>query len=74
MKALAQTWKEVLFNPAVSFARMKTSGGFAAPFLFNLTMVVIYAFFTTIYQLLLTGVLGRDRRIDAQWLRFLFGS
>ena len=56
VKALTQTWKEVLFNPNVSFARMKTSGGYAAPFLFNLTMVVIYAFFTTIYQLLLSGV------------------
>jgi hypothetical protein len=43
---------EVLFNPAVSFSRMKTSGGFAAPFLFNLTMTVIYSFFTTMYQLL----------------------
>jgi hypothetical protein len=56
VKALTQTWKEVLFNPNVSFLRMKTSGGYAAPFLFNLTMVVIYAFFTTIYQVLLSGV------------------
>ena len=55
-KALMLTWKEVLFNPTVSFARMKTSGGFATPLLFNLTMIVIYAFFTTIYQLLLSGV------------------
>ena len=52
VKALTQTWMEVLFNPAVSFSRMKTSGGFAAPFLFNLTMTVIYSFFTTMYQLL----------------------
>jgi hypothetical protein len=58
LKALTQTWKEVLFNPNVSFSRMKTSGGYAAPFLFNLTMVVIYAFFTTIYQLLISGVLA----------------
>jgi hypothetical protein len=56
VKAVIQTWKEVLFNPTVSFPRMKTTGGYAAPFLFNLTMVVIYAFFTTIYQLLLSGV------------------
>src|ERR1700733_7532372 len=56
VQALSQTWKEVLFNPNVSFLRMKTTGGYAAPFLFNLTMVVIYAFFTTIYQLLLSGV------------------
>ncbi len=56
VKALIETWKEVLFNPAVSFSRMKTSGGFLAPFLFNLTMVIIWAFFTTIYRLLLSGV------------------
>jgi len=55
-KALLQTWKEVLFNPTVSFARMKTSGGFKAPLLFNLTMIAIYAFFTTIYQLVLFTV------------------
>ncbi len=57
-KALLQTWKEVLFNPSATFSRMKTSGGFATPLLFNLTMVVIYAFFTTIYQLLFTGMFG----------------
>jgi hypothetical protein len=56
VKALTETWKEVLFNPTVSFPRMKTNGGFAAPFLFNLTMMVIWGFFTTIYQLLLSGV------------------
>jgi hypothetical protein len=56
VQALIQTWKEVLFNPNVSFLRMKTSGGYTAPFLFNLTMVVIYAFFTTIYQVLFSGV------------------
>jgi hypothetical protein len=58
VKALLQTWKEVLFNPTTCFSRMKTSGGFATPLLFNLTMVVIYAFFTTIYQLLFTGMYG----------------
>jgi hypothetical protein len=56
VSALTQTWKEVLFNPKVSFPRMKTSGGYAAPFLFNLTMLIIYGFFTTVYQLLLSGV------------------
>jgi hypothetical protein len=55
-KALTQTWKEVLFNPNVTFSRMKTSGGFAAPFLFNLTMAIIWAFFTAIYRLLWTGM------------------
>ena len=57
-KALVQTWKEMLFNPTVSFTRMKTNGGFASPFLFNLTMVVIYAFFSTIYQLLWSVVIA----------------
>jgi hypothetical protein len=55
-KALTQTWKEILFNPTVSFAHMKSSGGFTAPFLFNLTMVLISAFFSLIYQLLLAGM------------------
>jgi hypothetical protein len=35
---------------------MKTSGGFTTPFLFNLAMVIIWAFFTVIYRLLLTGM------------------
>jgi hypothetical protein len=52
VKALTQTWMEVLFNPAVSFLRMKSSGGFAAPFLFNLTMTVLYTVVTTAYQVL----------------------
>ena len=58
----------MLFNPTVSFARMKTSGGFATPFLFNLTMVVIWAFFTMIYRLLLTGMFAaaRHRRTTGQ--------
>jgi hypothetical protein len=60
VKALLQTWKEVLFNPTVSFTRMKTNGGFAAPCLFNLTMVVIYAVFATIYQLLWFVVIGAN--------------
>ena len=55
-KALTQTWKEILFNPAVSFARMKTSGGFTSPLLYNLTMVAIWAIFTVIYRLLLSGM------------------
>jgi hypothetical protein len=54
VQALFQTWKEVLFNPGVSFSRMKTSGGFASPFLFNLTMTLPYTVFTTLYQLLWT--------------------
>jgi hypothetical protein len=55
-KALTQTWKEVLFYPATTFARMKTSGGFATPFLFNLTMAILWAFFTAIYRVLLNGI------------------
>jgi hypothetical protein len=35
---------------------MKTSGGFTTPFLFNLAMVIIWALFTLIYRLLLTGM------------------
>ena len=35
---------------------MKTSGGFATPLLFNLTMVAIWAFFTVVYRLLLSGL------------------
>jgi hypothetical protein len=58
VKALTQTWKEVLFNPSVSFPRMKTSGGFASPFLFNLTMTVIYILFRTFYQMLASGIAG----------------
>jgi hypothetical protein len=56
LKALIQTWKEILFNPAATFARMKTSGGFTTPLLFNVTMVIIWALFTVIYRLLLTGM------------------
>jgi hypothetical protein len=52
VKALTQTWMEVLFNPGASFPQMKSSGGFAAPFLFNLTMTVLYTVVTTVYQLL----------------------
>jgi hypothetical protein len=55
VRALTQTWKEVLFSPHISFLRMKTSGGYAAPFLFNLTMTVIFTFVATIYQVLLSG-------------------
>ena len=54
LKALTETWKEVLFNPSVSFSRMRTSGGFAAPFLFNLTMMIPYSLLTIIYQMLWT--------------------
>jgi hypothetical protein len=55
VQALIQTWKEVLFSPNVSFLRMKASGGYAAPFLFNLTMTVIFTLVSTIYQLVLSG-------------------
>ena len=52
VRALTQTWKEVLFHPTVSFSWMKTGGGFRAPFLFNLIMVVIGMLFSTSFSLL----------------------
>jgi hypothetical protein len=72
-QALLQTWKEVLFNPTASFSRMKTSGGFATPLLFNLTMVVIYAFFTTIYRLLFTGMFGASAAATHDGSTFIQG-
>jgi hypothetical protein len=69
-KALTQTWKEILFNPTVGFARMKTSGGFTTPFLFNLAMVIIWAFSAVIYRLLMTGMFAAagSMRNDSSYL------
>jgi len=49
-KALVQTWKEVLLNPATTFSRLKTTGGFTSPLLFNALMVIIWAVFMLIYH------------------------
>ena len=55
LKALVQTWKEVLLNPATTFSRMKTTGGFTSPLLFNAVMVVIWAVFMLIYHFVFAG-------------------
>jgi len=55
LKALVQTWKEVLLNPATTFSRMKTIGGFTSPLLFNAVMVVIWAVFMLIYHFVFAG-------------------
>jgi hypothetical protein len=62
VKALVETWKEVLLKPGEAFCRMKTSGGFASPLLFNAIMVVIWAVFMTIYQLIFAGSMGAIAR------------
>jgi len=58
VKALTETWKEVLFKPRVSFPRMKTRGGFVAPLLFCLTMMVIAIFSSTITVLIYDPLLS----------------
>jgi hypothetical protein len=52
VKALVETWKEILLKPAVAFSRMKTTGGFASPLLFNAVMVIISTVFILIYRLI----------------------
>jgi hypothetical protein len=55
IKALVQTWKEVLLNPATTFSHMKTTGGFTSPLLFNVVMVIVWAVFMLIYHFVFTG-------------------
>ena len=55
IKALVQTWKEVLLNPGTTFSHMKTTGGFASPLLFNAAMVIVWAIFMLIYHFVFTG-------------------
>jgi hypothetical protein len=55
LKALVQTWKEVLLNPATTFSHMKTTGGFASPLLFNAVMVIVWAVFMLIYHFVFAG-------------------
>ena len=55
LKALVQTWKEVLLNPATTFSQMKTTGGFTSPLLFNAVMVIIWAVFMLIYHFVFAG-------------------
>jgi hypothetical protein len=40
-KALFTTWKEVLFYPGTTFGQLKSSGGFAAPLLFQAIMTTL---------------------------------
>jgi hypothetical protein len=68
VKALTQTWMEVLFNSAVSFPRMKSSGGFAAPFLFNLTMTILYTVVTTVYQVLFAAIFAGAAHNESNYL------
>jgi hypothetical protein len=58
VKALVETWKEVLLNPATAFSRMKTTGGFTNPLFFNVAMVIISVIFTLIYQFIFAGSFG----------------
>jgi hypothetical protein len=55
LKALVQTWKEVLLNPATTFSHMKTTGGFTSPLLFNAVMVIVWAVFMLIYHFVFAG-------------------
>lgn len=55
VKALFETWKEILFKPVIAFSHMKTSGGFASPLLFNAVMVIIWAISTLVYQFIFAG-------------------
>jgi hypothetical protein len=57
-KALFETWKEILLKPDIAFSRMKTSGGFASPLLFNAVMVIIWAIFMLIYHFIFAGSFG----------------
>jgi hypothetical protein len=62
LKALVQTWKEVLLKPATTFSNMKSTGGFTSPLLFTGVMFVIWAAFALVYQLI------------GQWFLALKGS
>src|SRR6266446_6887057 len=76
VKALVETWKEVLLRPGEAFSQMKTSGGFASPLLFNAIMVIIWAVFMVIYQLIFAGSMGAIARsqTDSSTLALGFGT
>jgi hypothetical protein len=57
-KALFATWKEVLFSPAATFQRLKTSGGYASPLLFHAVMTTLLFVLTAIYQTFWVGLIG----------------
>jgi hypothetical protein len=75
VKALVETWKEVLLKPGEAFSRMKTTGGYTSPLLFNAIMVIIWAIFTLIYQLIFAGSMGAMARSqpDSATVPFGFG-
>jgi hypothetical protein len=58
VKALFATWKGVLFNPGATFERMKSSGGYGSPLLFQFVMMLISFSFTVIYYLVQMAVIG----------------
>jgi hypothetical protein len=58
VKALFETWKEVLLQPGTAFSRMRTTGGFTGPLLFTAIMAVIWAVFMLIYHFVFTGSFG----------------
>lgn len=55
-RALFETWREVLFSPAETFSRLKTTGGFASPCIFQLVMLLLYFFSAIINQFAWTGI------------------
>jgi hypothetical protein len=57
-KALFATWKEILFSPAATFQRLKTSGGYASPLLFQAAMTTLLFALTAIYQIFWVGLIG----------------
>jgi hypothetical protein len=58
VKALLQTWRDVLFRPVNSFPYMRASGGFTSPLLFDLTMLVLWAIPTVIYSIIISGAIA----------------
>jgi len=58
VKALIQTWRDVLFRPVNSFPYMRTSGGFTSPLVFDLTMWALWAIPSIIYSIVTSGALA----------------
>jgi hypothetical protein len=57
-KALFETWREVLFNPTATFQRLKTSGEYRSPLLFQAVMTTLLFAVTAIYQIFWVGLIG----------------
>ncbi len=58
LKALVETWKEVLLRPGTSFPVMKASGGFGTPVGYNIVMLLIWAVPTFLYSFLMSGLMN----------------